>query len=206
MAVSGVVAREAPMNVARTVFFVVVCFAAAGDGALAQSSFEIQTPSGSWQVPGEIQVPTGPWQEPGDIQIPKGIQAVKSVEESACLRRITVVGDALFDFDKSDLRPDAEETLVAAGPEIAKAGTGKLTITGHTDSKGSDAYNDQLSEARARTVRDWLVGKGIIPAETAFAGRGERQPIASNENADGSDNPEGRQQNRRVEVEIDSCG
>ena len=187
-------------------FFFLASFAAAGESALAQSSFEIQKPSDNWQVPGEIQVPTGPWQEPGDIQIPKGIQAVKSVEESACLRRITVVGDALFDFDKSDLRSDAEETLVAAGPEIGKAGTGKLTITGHTDSKGSDAYNDQLSEARARTVRDWLGGKGFIPADTPFAGRGERQPIAPNENADGSDNPAGRQRNRRVEVEIDSCG
>ena len=187
-------------------FFVLASFAAAGESALAQSSFEIQKPSDNWQVPGEIQVPTGPWQEPGDIQIPKGIQAVKSVEESACLRRITVVGDALFDFDKSDLRSDAEETLVAAGPEIGKAGTGKLTITGHTDSKGSDAYNDQLSEARARTVRDWLGGKGFIPADTPFVGRGERQPVAPNENADGSDNPAGRQQNRRVEVEIDSCG
>lgn len=178
---------------------------AAGESALAQSSFEIQAPSGNWQVPGEIQVPTGPWQEPGDIQVPKGIQAVKSVEESACLRRITVVGDALFDFDKSDLRADAEETLVAAGPEIARAGDGKLTITGHTDSKGSDAYNDELSEARARTVRDWLGTKGFIPADTPFVGRGERRPIAPNENADGSDNSAGRQQNRRVEVEIDSC-
>ena len=175
------------------------------DGALAQSSFEIQKPSDNWQVPGEIQVPTGPWQEPGEIQVPKGIEAVKAVEESSCIRRVTVVGDALFDFDKSELRPDAEETLVAAGPEIARAGTGKVTVTGHTDSKGSDAYNDQLSEARAKTVRDWLGENGFVPADTPVEGRGERQPIAANENADGSDSPEGRQQNRRVEVEIDNC-
>ena len=194
------------MSAVRALFFFLASFAAAGESALAQSTFDVQTPFGNWQVPGEIQVPTGPWQEPGDIQIPKGIQAVKSVEESACLRRITVVGDALFDFDKSDLRSDAEVTLVAAGPEIAKAGTGRLKITGHTDSKGSEAYNDQLSEARARTVRDWLSTKDFIPADTAFVGRGERQPVATNENADGSDNPVGRQQNRRVEVEIDSCG
>jgi outer membrane protein OmpA-like peptidoglycan-associated protein len=194
------------MKFPRALFFFLASFAAAGDGALAQSSFELQKPSDNWQVPGEIQVPTGPWQEPGDIQVPKGIQAVKLVEESACLRRITVVGDALFDFDKSDLRSDAEETLVAAGPEIGQTGAGKLTITGHTDSKGSDAYNDRLSEARARTVRDWLGAKGFIPAGTSFVGRGERQPVAPNENTDGSDNPEGRQQNRRVEVEIDSCG
>jgi outer membrane protein OmpA-like peptidoglycan-associated protein len=193
------------MKFPRALFFFLASFAAAGDGALAQSSFELQKPSDNWQVPGEIQVPTGPWQEPGDIQVPKGIQAVKLVEESACLRRITVVGDALFDFDKSDLRSDAEETLVAAGPEIGQTGTGRLTITGHTDSKGSDAYNDRLSEARARTVRDWLGAKGFIPAGTSFVGRGERQPVAPNENTDGSDNPEGRQQNRRVEVEIDSC-
>ena len=110
------------------------------------------------------------------------------------------------DVHRGERAQVAEETLVAAGPEIAKIGTGKLTIIGHTDSKGSDDYNDRLSEARARTVRDWLGGKGFVPAETSVEGRGERQPVAPNENADGSDNPEGRQQNRRVEIEIDACG
>ena len=149
-------------------------------------------------------MPKGPWLTPGEIQVPKGIQAVKTVDE-ACTRRITVVGDALFDFDKSELRNDAEMTLAAAGPEIAQAGKHKVTVNGHTDAVGGDAYNDRLSEARALTVRDWLSAHGFIPADTPIKGYGERQPVAPNTLADGKDNPEGRQKNRRVEIDVDTC-
>ena len=144
-------------------------------------------------------------QVPGDIQVPKGIQAVKEQVDGKCIRRVTVVGDALFDFDKSALRGDAEVTLAAAGPEIAQAGGRKVTVIGHTDAKGGDAYNDRLSEARARTVRDWLASHAFVPPATTVKGMGERQPIASNSKPDGNDDPEGRQKNRRVEVEIDIC-
>ena len=158
-----------------------------------------------WQTPGEIQVPKGTWQVPGEIQVPKGIQAVKEQAEGKCIRRVTVVGDALFDFDRSILRSDAEVTLAAAGPAIANAGGHKVTIIGHTDAKGDDAYNDRLSEARAKTVRDWLVSHAFVPAAAAIKGMGERQPIAANTKPDGRDDPEGRQKNRRVEIEIDAC-
>jgi outer membrane protein OmpA-like peptidoglycan-associated protein len=103
-------------------------------------SFEIQQPKGTWQQPGEIQVPTGPWQKPGNIQVPKGIQAVHTTKDK-CEERLSVVADALFDFDKSSLRPDAEETLEAAGPEITKLGGKPSWIEGHTDSIGSNSYN-----------------------------------------------------------------
>ena len=165
---------------------------------------EIQQPKGTWQVPGEIQQPKGTWQVPGEIQVPKGIQAVRATA-AGCERRLSVVGDALFDFDKSSLRPDAEETLAAAGPEIAKLGGKPSRIEGHTDAIGSDAYNMKLSEARATTVRDWLVGRGIVPATTPIKGYGKASPIAPNETSDGRDDPEGRQKNRRVEVVFDTC-
>jgi outer membrane protein OmpA-like peptidoglycan-associated protein len=177
------------------------CFAVLCLPAAAQTD----SGGGNWQVPGEIQVPSGTWQVPGDIQIPKGIEAVKEVEGTACLRRIAVVADALFDFDSAELRPDAEETLEAARSSIATPDEGTITIVGHTDAKGSDAYNDRLSEQRAVTVRDWLAAARAVPQGTGAEGRGEREPVAPNENADGSDNPEGRQLNRRVEIEIDSC-
>jgi outer membrane protein OmpA-like peptidoglycan-associated protein len=112
------------------------CAAYAGESG----SFEVQQPKGTWQQPGEIQVPTGPWQKPGDIQVPKGIQAVRTTKDK-CEERLSVVADALFDFDKSNLRPDAEETLQAAGPEIAKLGGKPSAVEGHTDSIGSDSYN-----------------------------------------------------------------
>jgi outer membrane protein OmpA-like peptidoglycan-associated protein len=173
-------------------------------------AFVLAVPAGGagagWQTPGDIQVPKGTWQVPGDIQVPKGIEAVKEQDAGKCVRRITVVGDALFDFDKSTLRNDAEVTLAAAGPEIAKAGGHKIAVIGHTDAIGSDAYNDRLSEARARTVRDWLAGHAFVPADTGVKGMGKRQPIAANTKPDGSDDPAGRQKNRRVEVDIDTCG
>ena len=180
---------------------------AIGSGqAVAQSSQGgvIQQPTGSWQVPGAIQQPTGNWQVPGAIQVPKGIQAVHSFDEP-CDKRLRVLGDALFDFDKATLRPDAEETLAAAGAEIVKAGRHPVTIEGHTDSIGGADYNMTLSENRARAVRDWLAAHGFIPAASAIKGYGKTRPIAPNTTADGKDDPEGRQKNRRVEIVISTC-
>jgi outer membrane protein OmpA-like peptidoglycan-associated protein len=181
---------------------------------------EIKQPKGNWQVPGEIQQPKGTlqqpsdiqqpkgtWQQPGEIQVPKGTEAiqVRVVPTNRCEQRLSVVGDALFDFDKSHLRPEAEETLKAAGPEIAKLGGKPTRIEGHTDAKGSDAYNQRLSEARATTVRAWLAGQGLVPAGTPIKGFGKTKPIAPNATPDGRDDPDGRQKNRRVEVVFDTC-
>jgi outer membrane protein OmpA-like peptidoglycan-associated protein len=166
---------------------------------------EIQQPKGTWQKPGEIQQPKGTWQKPGEIQVPKGIQAVQTTAVSRCEQRLSVVGDALFDFNKSNLRPEAEETLAAAGPEIATLGGKPSRIEGHTDAIGSDAYNFKLSEARATTVREWLAARGMVPAATPIKGFGKTKPVAPNTTSDGHDDPEGRQKNRRVEVVFDTC-
>lgn len=165
---------------------------------------QIQKPKDNWQTPGEIQQPRGTWQTPGEIQIPKGIQAIRT-EDARCTRRFVVGSDALFEFDKSTLTPDAEETLKALVPLLAKAGPHPASIQGHTDSKGADAYNQTLSEKRAATVKDWLAAHGAVPAGTATQGWGERKPVAPNEKPDGSDDPQGRQKNRRVEVVLDLC-
>jgi outer membrane protein OmpA-like peptidoglycan-associated protein len=170
--------------------------------AFAQS--EIQQPKGTWQKPGEIQQPKGPWQTPGDIQVPKGIQAVHTVSKG-CERRLSVVGDALFDFDKANLRADAEETLVAAAPEIGKLGGKPARIEGHTDAIGSDSYNMRLSEARAAAVRDWLAAHNVVPAATPIKGYGKTMPVAPNTTSDGRDDPAGRQKNRRVDVVFVAC-
>jgi outer membrane protein OmpA-like peptidoglycan-associated protein len=180
----------------------IIVFVAAPIVALAQS--DIQQPKGTWQRPGEIQQPKGPWQKSGEIQVPKGIQAVHTTSKG-CESRLSVVGDALFDFDKATLRPDAEETLNAALPEIAKLGGKPSRIEGHTDAIGSDSYNMKLSEARATTVRNWLAAHGTVPAATPIKGFGKTAPIAPNTTADGQDDPAGRQKNRRVEVVFASC-
>jgi outer membrane protein OmpA-like peptidoglycan-associated protein len=180
----------------------IIVFVAAPIVAFAQN--DIQQPKGNWQPPSEIQQPKGPWQKPGEIQVPKGIQAVHTISKG-CESRLSVVGDALFDFDKATLRPDAEETLEAALPEIAKLGGKPSRIEGHTDAIGSDGYNMKLSEARATTVRNWLAGHDAVSAATPIKGYGKTMPIAPNTIADGQDNPEGRQKNRRVEVVFASC-
>lgn len=190
---------------ARIVAALALVVAAALPATAQDKTYEIRKPTGNWQVPGEIKQPTGPWQVPGDIQVPKGIRAVKSVAVGKCERRLSVVADALFDFDKSNLRSDAEETLLAAGPEIKKIGGRPSRIEGHTDSKGGDAYNMKLSEARATTVRDWMAKHDIVPAATPIKGFGKTKPAAPNTTADGKDDPAGRQRNRRVEVVINTC-
>ena len=177
-------------------------------GAAAQTapggSYQIQQPKGTWQTPGPIQQPTGPWQKPGDIQVPTGIQAVHA-EDQPCARRLSVLGDALFAFDKSDLHSDAEETLAAVGPEIAKAGAHPLIIEGHTDAIGSDAYNNALSLKRAETVRQWLGSHRFVRVDAPIKGYGKTRPVAPNQTPDGRDDPEGRQKNRRVDIVIDTC-
>lgn len=165
---------------------------------------EIQQPKGTWQKPGEIQQPKGTWQKPGDIQVPKGIQAIHA-QELACEQRLTTVADALFEFDKATLGADAEQTLAALGPQIAQRGAHPIVIEGHTDSIGSAAANQRLSEQRAAAVRAWLVAHHFVPASTPTKGFGKTRPVAPNAHPDGSDNPAGRQKNRRVEVVIKTC-
>lgn len=161
--------------------------------------YEIQQPKGKWQVPGEIQQPKGPW------QVPKGIQAIK-VQDAKCEQRLVVGADALFAYDQAKLSKDAEETLQALGPLLKKNAGKPVTIEGHTDAHGSDAYNQTLSEQRAAAVQGWLVAKGYLHAgESKTAGFGRKKPAAPNTKPDGADDPEGRAKNRRVEVVRNTC-
>jgi outer membrane protein OmpA-like peptidoglycan-associated protein len=159
--------------------------------------FAKQTPMGEIATPGAIQTP-------GELQVPKGIQAIRE-QAATCETRLQVAAEALFDFDQATLRPDAEETLVVLVPKIKAAGAHPITIEGHTDAKGSDSYNQGLSERRAAAVKVWLVAHDAIPADAATKGYGETRPVAPNNTPDGGDDPVGRQANRRVEVVIDTC-
>ena len=104
------------------------------------------------------------------------------------------MGDVLFDTGKHDLRPPAREALAKlSGIVLAHPGL-QLTVEGYTDSVGSDAFNDLLSEQRALAVRTYLVAEGLSENAVVAEGLGKAMPIASN------DTPKGRQQNRRVEI------
>lgn len=114
---------------------------------------------------------------------------------------IDLPADALFEFDKADLTPAAEAQLQQVATLIRKVPPGGIQVIGHTDAKGDDAYNQRLSEARARTVADWFAMQvGVRQREFTVSGKGETAPIAPNETATGADDPAGRTKNRRVEV------
>ena len=126
------------------------------------------------------------------------------VKETKTEIHIDLAADVLFDFDKSTLRPSARDTLHQAASIIrsnAKAST--VRIDGYTDAKGSDSYNQQLSDRRAEAVRNWFVAnEGLNDVNFATKGYGAKNPVAPNTKPDGSDDPDGRQRNRRVEITI----
>lgn len=111
--------------------------------------------------------------------------------------------DVLFDFDKSELRSEAGELLAKVKAHFAANAVDQLHVKGHTDSKGSDQYNYVLSQKRALAVCNWL--KREVPDIRGLRnciGRGEEEPLATNENPDGSDNEVNRQKNRRVTLSV----
>jgi outer membrane protein OmpA-like peptidoglycan-associated protein len=116
---------------------------------------------------------------------------------------ITLPEVVLFDFDKAELRPDARPVLEKIAKVIRYYADAPVRVDGHTDAVGSPDYNRSLSQRRADAVRDWLAASGGVAAGRLRArGLGETEPVAPNQNPDGSDNPNGRQQNRRVEVVV----
>jgi outer membrane protein OmpA-like peptidoglycan-associated protein len=129
------------------------------------------------------------------------------VRETDLELRLELAADVLFDFDKSNIKPEAETVLARAAGIIRERATGTVRIEGHTDGKGSDDYNLRLSDRRAAAVKAWLATKGGLGAMTfSTKGLGAKQPVAPNTKPDGSDDPDGRQRNRRVEIVIAKKG
>lgn len=127
------------------------------------------------------------------------VESLKPVK--SCGTIITLQDGVLFDFGKYDLRPEAKATLAKLATVLNQAKVPAAQINGHTDSIGDDAFNQDLSEKRASAVATQLKADGVT-ANLETHGYGKTQPVADNTNADGSDNPAGRQANRRVEIYI----
>lgn len=127
------------------------------------------------------------------------VESLKPVK--SCGTVITLQDGVLFDFGKYDLRPEAKATLTKLATVLNQAKVPAAQINGHTDSIGDDAFNQDLSEKRASAVATQLKADGVS-ANLETHGYGKTQPVADNTNADGSDNPAGRQANRRVEIYI----
>ena len=108
-----------------------------------------------------------------------------------------------FNFDKSDIRNADVAELKKAIDFVKKYRGSKVKLEGHTDSKGTEEYNQKLSERRAEAVKQYLIKEGAVDKKMISAtGYGKSRPIAPNMTPDGKDNPKGRAENRRVEVLI----
>jgi outer membrane protein OmpA-like peptidoglycan-associated protein len=109
---------------------------------------------------------------------------------------IVSMPDVLFDFNKYTLKPEAREKLAKISGIVLAYPDLKLDVEGHTDSIGTDEYNQKLSEERASTVRGYLVSQGLKPDNISSVGLGKANPVADNAT------PHGRQLNRRVEMVV----
>lgn len=110
--------------------------------------------------------------------------------------KLNIPADAGFDVNRSELRSSLRSVLDKFASTLNENAVTSIAIIGHTDSTGSDAINNPLSVARAQSTRDYLVAHGVAPARITVSGRGEYEPIASN------DTEAGRAMNRRVEIYI----
>jgi outer membrane protein OmpA-like peptidoglycan-associated protein len=126
-----------------------------------------------------------------------GIDVTRTGEDEL---RVTMRNEVLFDFDSAALRSASRSDLREMADVFNRYGDTRLVVAGHTDSVGSDAYNQRLSERRASTVANYLQDLGVRGSRIQARGYGESQPRASNANASG------RQQNRRVEIYVRANG
>ena len=110
--------------------------------------------------------------------------------------KVTYAADAFFDFDKSVLKPAGKAKLDDIVSKVGGLNLEVIIAVGHTDSIGTDAYNQKLSVRRAEAVKAYLVSKGIEKNRVYTEGKGEKQPVADNKTS------EGRAKNRRVEIEV----
>ena len=139
------------------------------------------------------EVEAKPLEKPEKFPKLKMVPPVPSIEANSLL--ITLDSGILFDVDKYDLRPEAEEVLKNLAIVLKEADIKVFEVDGHTDSDAGDKHNQVLSENRANAVKNFLTSQGIT-AEITIKGYGKTRPVASN------DTPEGKQKNRRVEIII----
>ncbi|WP_370263266.1 outer membrane protein OmpA [Limnobacter sp.] len=114
------------------------------------------------------------------------------------ITKVNLEADAYFDFDKATLKQGGKDRIDAEVAKLGQVELNSVIAVGHTDSIGSDAYNQKLSERRAQAVKDYLVSKGVPADRIQIKGMGESQPVADNKTR------EGRAKNRRVEIEFNA--
>ena len=145
-------------------------------------------------MPKEACEPPAP--KPAVAPPPPPPAAKPAAKPAPVAEKVTLAADVLFDFDKAVLKNEGKSKLDDLATKVKAINLEVVIAIGHTDSIGSDAYNQKLSVRRAESVKAYLVSKGVEPNRIYTEGKGEKQPVASNKTADG------RQKNRRVEIEV----
>ena len=146
--------------------------------------------------PAPVAPPAPPPAPPKEVTPPPAPPVPPPPPPAVVSEKVTYAADAFFDFDKSVLKPEAMAKL---DDLVAKTGAINLEViiaVGHTDSIGTDAYNQKLSVRRAEAVKAYLTSKGVEKNRVYTEGKGKKQPVADNKTA------EGRAKNRRVEIEV----
>ncbi|MDE2430993.1 MAG: OmpA family protein [Burkholderiales bacterium] len=173
-----------------------------GRGVIARDPFGLCWRTGYWTpadaVPGcdaPLVKPAPPAPAPAPVAAPA--PAPKPMAPPApTSEKVTFAADAFFDFDKSILKPEAKVKLDDMASKLKSINLEVVIAVGHTDSVGTDAYNQKLSIRRAEAVKSYLVSKGIEANRVYTEGKGKKQPVADNKTA------AGRAKNRRVEIEV----
>jgi OmpA-OmpF porin, OOP family len=156
------------------------------DGALAQAA----------PAPAPMAPPPAAGPAPAAAPTPAPAPAAAAAPQPPAATKVTYAADAFFDFDKSVLKPEGKAKLDDLVGKVKDINLEVIIAVGHTDSVGTDAYNQRLSVRRAESVKAYLVSKGIEKNRVYTEGKGEKQPVADNKTS------EGRAKNRRVEIEV----
>jgi len=148
------------------------------------------------QEPPKPPPPPAPAPAPAPEPTPAPRAAEPKPAPKPVAEKVTFAADVLFDFDKSVIKPEGKAKLDDLSNKIRGINLEVVIAIGHTDSIGTDEYNQKLSVRRAESVKAYLVSKGVEPNRIYTEGKGEKQPVATNKTA------EGRAKNRRTEIEV----
>jgi OOP family OmpA-OmpF porin len=132
-----------------------------------------------------------------------GLAAVEPPPSAPVIDTITLGADAYFEFDKATIKPSASAKLNKLAADLRRVpSVSSILLVGHTDSKGTDAYNLRLGQRRADAVASYLTAKGVSGSLISTRSMGKAEPVAPNTLPNGKDNPEGRALNRRVVITV----